>query len=98
MSREGALCIFEGDGKGNVVAEGLGYADTILAGVNKADGIRGVDGSWAGLGGLAEVVILGNSRPVLRQHTPFLAADEAPAIVKLGLSPRLAKAKSVTVG
>ena len=98
MRRQGGLRSLHRDRDGNLVAEALGQANAVLAGENETHVIRRVNGLGPGIVGSAEVIVRGNSLAILGHQAPFLAAEETPAITKLGLPPRLAETESVAVG
>ena len=95
---ERGLRVFYGDRKPELIAEVFGYAKAILARVTEPDVVTRVDRLGPGIVGFAGVVAGADSPLVFGHQTPHLAAEEAPAIIELGLSPCLAQTERVAVG
>src|ERR1039458_2913416 len=69
-----------------------------MARESKADVVTRVDRRGPGIVYFTQVVAGSDSRLALGYQTPHLAAEKFPAIVKLGLSPRLAETERVAIG
>src|SRR5580700_5975979 len=89
---------FHRDREGNFVAEALGHAESVLSSKYEANVVIRIDGLRPGVVASTQVIIGRNSLPVLRYQAPCLAAEEAPAVVRFGLSPCLAQTEGVAVG
>src|SRR5580692_1729050 len=98
MRGECALRVFHGERDRHLVAEILGQTNSVLACKAEADVILSVDGLRTRVVGSASIVAGTNSNFVFGHQAPSLAAQELPAIVKLGLSPHLPQAEGVAVG
>src|SRR5580700_7099400 len=80
-----------------MLVEVFGQANAVLPGESEPDVVPGVDRGRPGIIDSAGVVAGGDSRFVLGHQAPRLAGEEFPAIVKLGLAPRLAETESVAI-
>ena len=95
---ERALRVFYGESDRHRLAEVFRQAKPVLTRESEPDIILRVDGCGTGIVDFASVVARSNSRFVLGYQAPHLAAEDLPTIIKLQLSPSLAKTKGVAVG
>ena len=95
---ECGLRVFHGDSDREFIAKVLGQANPVLTRESEPDVVTRVDRRGPGIVDFAQVVAGRDPRFALGYQTPHLAAEEFPAIVKLGLGPRLAEAESIAVG
>src|SRR5579863_9389005 len=93
-----ALRILHGYGERDLVVEVFGNANSVLAREGKPNVISRIDGHGPGVVGSTQIVAGLNSLFIFGDQTPHLAAEKAPSIIELRLSPSLAKAERVTVG
>src|ERR1039458_6432074 len=98
MRGERGLRVLDGHGEPDLIAEVFGHANPILSRETESDVVPGVDRRGPGIVGLTCVVAGSDSQLVFCHQAPHLAAQEAPAIVELSLSPYLAQAERVAVG
>ncbi len=98
MRGQGALRVFDCESDRHLIAEVFRDAKTVLASERKTDVVTRIDGRGPGIVDFTQIVAGRDSCSVLGHQTPCLAAQEFPAIIKLGLAPRLTEAESVAVG